>query len=87
MSTADRRRIREEEKERRKKLLRAFREEELAKVWSKIQDEVGPCSEDDLERDCDGSETLDRTADCEFDDPDEDYPNKAETMHNLYECD
>jgi hypothetical protein len=30
---------------------------------------------------------VDRTSDCEFDDPDEDYPNKAETMHNLYECD
>lgn len=86
MSTADRRRIREEEKKRKKKLLREFREDELAKVWIRIQDEVGPCSEDDLERDCDGSEALDRTSDWEFDDPDEDYPNKAETMHNLYEC-
>ncbi len=87
MSTADRRRIREEEKERRKKLRRAFREEESAKVWIRIQDEIGPCNEDDLELDCDASEALDRSPACEADDIDEDYPNKAETMHNLYECD
>ena len=87
MSTADLRIIREEEKKRKKKLLRAFWEEEMAKAWSGIQDEVGPCNESDLELDCDGSEALDRTRDCEFEDLDEDYPNKAETMHNLYECD
>lgn len=87
MSTADRRRIREEEKKRRKKLLRVFREEEQAKLWIRIQDEVGPCNEDGFELDYDASEYMDRTADCEFEDLDEDYPNKVETMHNIFECD
>jgi hypothetical protein len=87
MSTADRRKISGDEKKRRKNLLRAFREEEIAKVWIRIQDEVGPCTEDDLDLDCDGSERLDRTPGFESADLDEDYPNKAETMHNIFECD
>lgn len=87
MSSADHRRIREEEKKRRKNLLRAFREEEIAKVWIRIQDEVGPCTEDDLELDCDGSERLDRSPNFESENLDEDYPNKAETMHNIFACD
>jgi hypothetical protein len=87
MSTADRRRIREEEKKRRKKLLRAFREAEQTKVWNRVLDEVGPCNEDCLDLDCDASEHLDRTPDFESEDVDEDYPNKAETMHNIFECD
>jgi hypothetical protein len=84
MSTADRRRIRKEEKKRRKKLLRAFREDERTKVWNRVLDEVGPCNKDCLELDCDASERLDRTPNFELEDLDEDYPNKAETMHNIF---
>lgn len=87
MSTKDRRRIAKEEKARRKILLRAFREAELAKTWNKIVDEIGPCDVDDLGRDCYMFDFLDRVPTPEFEDPDEDYPNKAETMHNLFGCD
>jgi hypothetical protein len=87
MKKADRRRIANEEKERRKRLLRIFREIEMAKAWEKIADEVGPCDLKDLDRDCDTLDYLDREQPSDFEDMDEDYPNKIETMHNIYECD
>jgi hypothetical protein len=87
MSTKDRRTIAKEERARRKNLLRAFREAELAKAWDKIADEVGPCDEKDLDRDCYTFDFLDRVPPSELEDLDEDYPNKIETMHNIYECD
>ena len=87
MKKADRRRITKEEKERRKKLLRIFRENEMYKVWETVADEVGPCDLKDLDRDCDTLDYLDRKQLSESEDMDEDYPNKIETMHNIYECD
>ena len=47
METGDRKRNKKEEKIRRKKLLRLFREEQMTKVWNEICDEVGFCSEED----------------------------------------
>lgn len=67
--------------------MRAFREAELAKAWNKIVDEVGPCDTDELDRDCYTFDHLDRVPPPEFEDLDEDYPNKVETRHNIYECD
>ena len=87
MSAADRRKIREEEKKRKKRLLRAFREDELAKIWNRIMDEVGPCNEDDQEVDCEPIERRNRLPEFECGELDEDYPNRAETMRNIFECD
>lgn len=87
MNTGDRQRNKKEEKTRRKKLLRAFREEELTKAWNGILDEVGPCGADDLERDSDPFDCLDPVPDSDLYEADEDYPNKLETMHNIFECD
>ena len=86
MSTTERKRIRKEEKKRRKKLLRAFREDEQAKHWNAVADEVGLCNLDNLRGDYYTFDFLDRVPDSEFMDPDEDYPNKVETMHNIFEC-
>ncbi len=87
MSAADHKGSRKEEKDRRKKLLRTFREEEHAGLWNRILDEIGPCSEDDPEVDCSDCCQSYRISDFEVGDLDEDYPNKAETMHNIFECD
>ena len=46
MERTDRKTIRMEEKARRKKLLRAFRENEKAKVWNMSLDEAGPPNPD-----------------------------------------
>lgn len=59
----------------------------MAKAWEKIADEVGPCDLKDLDRDCDTLDYLDREQPSEFEGMDEDYPNRIETMHNIYECD
>lgn len=87
MNRSDRRKIREEEKLRRKRLLRIVKETERTEIWNKVLDEVGPCSEDDLERNFDGPDYPAPVADIEQEDGDEGYPNRAETIHNLYECD
>ena len=87
MNKSDRRRIAKEEKERRKKLLRVFREIELAKAWERIADEVGPCALEDSDRECYTFDFLDQPSSLDVEDSDEDYPNKIETEHNLYDCD
>jgi hypothetical protein len=75
------------ERIRRKKLLRAFREDQQTIIWIKVLDEVGPCDIADSDRDCYSFDFLDPATDSEFEDPDEDYPNKAETLRNIFECD
>jgi hypothetical protein len=50
-------------------------------------DEVGSCDLTALGAECDSFDFLDPLTDPEFEDPDEDYQNKAETLHNLFECD
>ncbi len=67
----DRKRITKEEKERRKKLLRAFRKDEQAKLWNKVMDEVGPCNVDNLDLDCDTYDFLYPEPDPEFEDLDD----------------
>jgi hypothetical protein len=76
-----------EAKIRRKKLLRLFREDQQARIWNAVMDEVGSCDLTALGAECDSFDFLDPLTDPEFEDPDEDYQNKAETLHNLFECD
>ena len=87
METGDRKRNKKEEKIRRKKLLRLFREEQLTKVWNKVCDDIGFCSEEDSAHYWDESDTLDPESDSALSGTDENYPNKFETMHNIFECD
>lgn len=87
MNAKDRKRIRREERERRKRLVRAFREDEQARIWNKVVDEVGGHNIDEPERDCYSFDFLDPELDPEFEDLDETYPNRAETLNNLFECD
>jgi hypothetical protein len=75
MGKMDSKRITKEEKTRRKKLLRAFRENEKTKVWNKSLDEVGPPNPDTPEEEWYSFDFLDPEPDPEFDDLVEDYPN------------
>jgi hypothetical protein len=87
MITANTHNAKREGKMRRKALLRTFREDEEARMWNKIMDEVGPCGITEQDRECDSLDFLDPVTDPELLDIDEDYPNKVETLHNIFECD
>jgi hypothetical protein len=87
MSANYRKATRKEEKDRKKRLLRAFKEDEQAKLWNKIVDEVGGCNIDDLDSECYTLDFLDPESDPESEYLDEPYPNKIETRHNIFECD
>ena len=87
MNKTDRQRKRDGERARRKRLIRPFREDEQARIWNKIVDEVGGYNLDDPEWECYTFDFLDHEPDPDFTDPDEPYPNKTETMHNLFDCD
>lgn len=76
-----------ERKIRRKELLRAFRESQDAKMWNKAMDDVGTCDMTGGKVECYSFDFLNQVTDPEFEDPDEDYPNKAETLHNIFPCD
>ena len=84
MPEADARLSKKERKIRRKKLLRVYREDQKAIMWNKVVDEVGGFSADELDWDCYTFDFLDSEPDPDFEDPDEDYPNKLETLHNLF---
>jgi hypothetical protein len=76
-----------ERKIRRKKLLRAYREDQQAIIWNKVWDEVEFCDLPELdEEDCFFARP-DPPIEPEFEDFDEDYPNKIEILHNIHECD
>ena len=87
MNAKDRKRTRKEETGRRKRLVRAFREDEQARIWNKVVNEVGGHNIDEPDWGCYTLDFLDPELDLEFEDFDEPYPNKAETMHNIFECD
>jgi len=76
-----------DEKVRRKKVLRAFREDRDAKIWNKVVDEVGPCELTALNDECESFDFLVPFTDPELEYSDEEYPNKAETWHNIFPCD
>ena len=76
-----------ERKIRRKKLLRAYREDQLAIIWNKVMDEAGVCDLQALDAECCKFDFPEPSIDPEFEDCDEDYPNKIETLHNIYGCD
>lgn len=76
-----------ERKIRRKKLLRMYREDQQAIMWNKVADEVGFCDRAVLDAECCSYDFPDPLIDPEFEDFDEDYPNKIEILHNIHECD
>jgi hypothetical protein len=76
-----------ERKIRRKKLLRMYREDQQAIMWNKVADEVGFCDLLVLDTKSCSFEDPDSPMDSEFEDMDEDYPNKIEILHNIHECD
>lgn len=76
-----------ETKIRRKKLLRMYKEDQQAIMWNKVADEVGFCDRAELDAECCSYDFPDSLIDPEFEDFDEDYPNKVEIHHNIYECD
>jgi hypothetical protein len=75
MNAKDRKRIRKEERERRKKLLRVYREDEQAKMWNKVVDEVGGFNIDEPELDCYTFDFMDPELDRELKDFDEGHPD------------
>ena len=87
MLTTNTRLIKKERKIRRKKLLRMYREDQQAQIWNKVMDEVGFCDLTALDAECGSCDFLDRLIDPELEDLDEDFPNKKETFHNIFECD
>ena len=76
-----------ERKIRRKKLLRAHREDQQAIAWNKVMDEVWFCDLSVLETECCTVDVPETLIEPEFEDTDEDYPNKVETLRNIFECD
>jgi hypothetical protein len=76
-----------ERKNRRKKILRLYREDQQAIIWNKVMDEVGICDLAALEEECCSPDFPIPFIDQEFQYSDEDYPNKTETLHNIFECD
>lgn len=76
-----------EEKARRKKFLRAFRENQQARMWNKVMDEAGSYDITGPEADGRSFDFEDPVTNSEFEDFDEGYPNKLETLHNIFECD
>lgn len=76
-----------ERKIRRKKFMRVYREDQQAIIWNKVMDEVGFCNLPATDEKCCSFDFSDQSAHPEFEDLDEDYPNKIETLHNIYECD
>ena len=56
-------------------------------MWNKVVDEVGGFNINEQDWDCYTFDFLDSEQDPDFASIDERYPNKAETIHNIFECD
>jgi len=78
---------RNERKIRKKKLLRAYREDQKGIIWNQVVDEAGFCDLKVLDAECDSHDFPNPQSDPELQGCDEDYPNKAETLHNMFPCD
>ena len=76
-----------ERKIRRKKLLRVYREDQQAIIWNKVMDEVGFCDLPALDAECCSFDFPETAIHPEFEDFDEDYANKIETLHSIHGCD
>jgi len=87
MLTTNTRLTKKERKIRRKKLLRMYREDQLAIIWNKVMDEAGFCDLPPVDAERCSDHFPEPSIDAEFEDFDEDYPNKIETLHNLFPCD
>lgn len=72
-----------EGKTRRKQLLRAFREDQQARIWNQVMDEAGSCDISGPDADSRSFDFEDPVTQSEFEDFDENYPNKLETLHNV----
>jgi len=76
-----------ERKLRRKKLLRAYREDQQARIWNKVMDEVGFCDLAASEGDSESFEMFDRTTDPELGDAKYDHLSWTKILKDLFECD